>query len=93
MSYYDFDEHFWSPKTAYIQSKSADSSRKSSYKKLINIVLIILMSVCTGLLITILFRISNSNLDGNFINRNNIDGNCLMFKGNSRFQIYCSKLD
>jgi len=93
MSYYDFDEHFWSPKTVCIQSKSGDSSRKPSYKNLINIVPIILMPVCTGLLITILFRVSNSHLDKNFINRNNFDVNCLMLKNNSGFQIHCSKLD
>ncbi len=91
MSYYDFEDHFWSPKTVCIQSKAIDKHKRHHYRKLRNAVLIIFTAMSMGLLIKILFDISNNHLDNNPINSNNLSSNCLMLKSNSELQIYCSE--
>jgi hypothetical protein len=86
MSYYDFDDHFWTPQTVV-------STKKSLYENLIHFVPITFLAICIGLLITILFKINKSDTDGNFLNANNLGSNCLMLKSNSEFKVYCSKPD
>jgi hypothetical protein len=90
MSYYDFDDHFWSAEKVCIQLKPLDSNNKSTGIKLTNILLIIFVTVLSGLLIKILVSISSSNLNKNIINPDNFGSNCLMLKRDDKMQIYCN---
>ncbi len=89
MSYYDFDNHFWLPKTVCMQSKSIENPQRYAHHTVIKVSFMISITISICLLFKILSNITYNNL----ININSVDHNCLLLKGSSEFQIYCSKTD
>jgi len=92
MSYYDFDDHFWSPKVVCIQSKPVGSKDNSLGIKLTNILFIIFVTVWAGLLIKVLIGVSNNQLNQSGLHIDTFSSNCLMLKSNPVRQIYCAPL-
>lgn len=92
MSYYDFDDHFWSPKVVCIQSKSVDSEKNAIRIKLTNILFIIFVTVWAGLLIKVLLSVSISQNNQIRLNTDSFSSNCLMFNSNSIRKIYCPQV-
>ncbi|MCC5638450.1 hypothetical protein LC593_21950 [Nostoc sp. CHAB 5844] len=92
MSYYDFDDHFWSPKLVCIQSKSVDTESSSLGIKITNILFIIFVTFSAGLLIKLFMTFSNIQLNQSKLNTATFSNNCLMLKTDSIKQIYCSPL-
>ncbi|MBD2251454.1 hypothetical protein [Nostoc parmelioides] len=88
MSYYNFNDHFWSSKTVCpqkpIQTNDADSKAKtSSY-------IICIASTLISLLFAAFFMGNHKNQTGDIRNINN--SNCLMLTRNQEMQLYCSNL-
>ncbi|AUS99789.1 hypothetical protein CLI64_04940 [Nostoc sp. CENA543] len=89
MSYYDFDNHFWLPKNVCMQSKSIDNCPRYAHHTIIKASLMIFITVS----ICLLFKTLSNSTYNNLININSVDNNCLLLKGSSKLQIYCSKTD
>lgn len=92
MSYYDFDDHFWSPKQVCAQSNPVDSEYNYIGKKLINILLVIFITMGTALLMKMLIEPNNNKLNQSILKTDSFMSNCLMLKSNSVNKIGCSKL-
>lgn len=90
MSYYDFDEHFWSPKTVCAQAKLTTSPNKTTNRNLLTVLSIAFMAISLGLGFKLLGVINNNNLADSSVT-NSSSSNCLFFKGNAKTQVYCSQ--
>ncbi|MBU7586844.1 MAG: hypothetical protein KAF91_29005 [Nostoc sp. TH1S01] len=91
MSYYDFDDHFWSAKQVCNQSNPSDYRSNSIYINLKNILFIVFVTVWAGLLIKMLIGVSTNQLNEQEVNTDTFTSNCLMFRRDAMRQIYCSK--
>jgi hypothetical protein len=91
MSYYDFDEHFWSPKTVCAQSKQKTTNKKIKNQTVLIIFSIISIATTLGLSLRILGAINNNNTEGLLTRGNNSSSNCLFLQGSEKMQVYCSQ--
>ncbi|AFY51226.1 hypothetical protein Nos7524_5514 [Nostoc sp. PCC 7524] len=88
MSYYDFNNHFWSAET--VCACSSRPKQKSDHKSKIGWSLyIICIAISIPLLIDILVGQTNQNSVQN-VRRNNVIGNCLMLESSMKVQMYCN---
>ncbi len=88
MSYYDFDDHFWSPQT--VCSQSAPITNKKITRKSILVGLLGIM--CVGvwmLLLSQLFVFATTRDAINRVSTDNPSSNCFLLKREG-FQIDCS---
>jgi hypothetical protein len=89
MSYYNFNDHFWSPKTVCPQKAVAKSKETATPKHKINVTLaVVFIAVCTPLLFGIYSRLATKNPQNTYVNVDN--GNCLILSRNQGMQLYCS---
>jgi hypothetical protein len=93
MSYYDFDEHFWSAKSVCAQSKLPTSQPKTTNKTVLKILSVLCIAISSGLLLNVFGLIGNNHPDASFIQTNNSSSNCLFLQGNAKMQVYCSQLE
>lgn len=91
MSYYDFDEHFWSAKTVCAPSKLPTSQQKTTNKTVLVISSVFCIAISSGLLLKVFRAIENNNPDASFTQINNSSSNCLFLQGNAKRQVYCSQ--
>ncbi|MBF2063647.1 MAG: hypothetical protein IGS39_04335 [Calothrix sp. C42_A2020_038] len=91
MSYYNFNDHFWSPKTVCSQSVPSKLNKKSTRKSILfGILTIVCLIAWTPLLLKILFPTTNENQRAVFRDNSNLSDNCVLLKTRERFQIYCN---
>lgn len=88
MSYYNFNDHFWSPKIVCGQTTVQTPDQKAVFKKIILFCSIICIAISTPLLFNILSKISDINQDNKLTNI--YQSNCFMLPNNQGRQIYCS---
>lgn len=86
MSYYDFNEHFWSPKTIRTKSLPPKPYQKPISKILISTLSLICIAIWINLLFEVIMKKENQKLHGIFMYNNN----CFMFKSDKKLQINCS---
>ncbi|MBD2446242.1 hypothetical protein H6G76_03525 [Nostoc sp. FACHB-152] len=91
MSYYDFDEHFWSPKTVCIQCNQHSSQKKTPDRLILTIASILSIAIISGLTVKILTARENSNSNEGLAKNNDSISNCLLLKGDAKMQFYCSQ--
>ncbi len=89
MSYYNFNDHFWSPKTVCGQKSGVNSEETNHQRSKIKIYLsLVCIAICTPILLTISSGIVNQKPKNAFVNVNN--NNCLILTRNQGMQLYCS---
>lgn len=90
MSYYDFNDHFWSPKTVCIQSSLPNSNKKNTRRsKLIKSLYMVNFAISILLLFDILVIITNQNQDKTAIDTTVNHGQCFTSRSDNGLQIYC----
>jgi hypothetical protein len=71
MSYYDFDNHFWSPKTVCCQSTSPKSGKKRvRFRKLISLLTLTCVAVWTPLVFKLLVPVLQEHQEKIALNAN-----------------------
>lgn len=89
MSYYNFNDHFWSPKTVCVQKSVVNSQESNTNSNKLKIFFSILfIAICTPLLFGISSRMAEQKLKNASMNVN--DSNCLIVTRNQGMQLYCS---
>lgn len=87
MSYYNFNDHFWSPKTVCVQKSVINLQETPKNRSKTKIFLYTLcIVICTPLLFSVYSSIANKNSKNALIN----DSNCLILTRNQAMQLYCS---
>jgi spore coat polysaccharide biosynthesis protein SpsF (cytidylyltransferase family) len=91
MSYYNFNDHFWPRQTVCSQSLTAKPLKKNTRKSIIKEILpIVCFAVWTTLLVQVLVLAATKSQEKKSLETSNSNGDCLMFRGSDRVQIYCS---
>lgn len=89
MSYYNFNDHFWSPKTVCVEKSVVNSKESDNNSTKLKIFFSILfIAICTPLLLVISSGIANQKVKNASINVN--DSSCLILTRNQGMQLYCS---
>ncbi len=89
MSYYNFNDHFWSPKTVCGQKSVVNSEETNSKKSKIKIFFsLVCIAICTPILLNFSSKIANKTPRNTYVNVN--DSNCLILTRNQGTQLYCS---
>ncbi|MBW4563421.1 MAG: hypothetical protein KME32_20200 [Mojavia pulchra JT2-VF2] len=90
MSYYNFNDHFWSPKKVCSQSTPLKSNRNPVPQKiLLGIVSLVCIAIWTPLILQYLVPGRNNNQTDISLDTNTLGNKCIVF-GQERFQIHCS---
>ncbi|MBF1990885.1 hypothetical protein [Fischerella thermalis] len=88
MSYYDFDNHFWSPQQVCCQSKVSNFKRKINKKFTTKIVLFgIFVLASTAISATVLIK--NKAANNNYTYGNSSETACIVLRRET-FRMYCS---
>ncbi|MUG97954.1 hypothetical protein F7734_38865 [Scytonema sp. UIC 10036] len=73
MSYYDFNNHFWSPQMVCCQSRLAKPRQKNAKsRKLVGMLSLMCVAVWTPLLVQILVPTNNQNQENISLNNNEV---------------------
>lgn len=89
MSYYNFNDHFWSPNTVCGQKSIVNAEETNSKRIKIKIFFsVVCIAICTPILLTIYGNIADKKPKNAFMNVN--DSNCLILTRNQGMQLYCS---
>ena len=89
MSYYNFNDHFWPPKTVCVEKSVVDSKESNTNSTKSKIFFSILfIAICTPLLLGISSTIANQKLKNASIDVN--DSSCLILTRNQGMQLYCA---
>ncbi|BAY37914.1 hypothetical protein NIES2111_22550 [Nostoc sp. NIES-2111] len=89
MSYYNFNDHFWSPKTVCPQKSLVKPKETTNQIKKIKILsYMVCIAICTPLLFGIYSRLTSKNPKNTLVNFDN--SNCLILTRNQGMQLYCS---
>ncbi len=91
MSYYNFNDHFWSPQQVCVQSAKLNPEDNFRQVSFTSILFIIFISIWSGILIKIFIEISNKQFNMGKLNTGSSLNNCLMLKSENSNQIYCAK--
>ncbi|BAY71952.1 hypothetical protein NIES23_47760 [Trichormus variabilis NIES-23] len=86
MSYYNFNEHFWSSKTVCLQKPSQVNTSESKART--SPYILCIASISITLIFAAFFTGNNRNQTGDIMNINH--SNCLMLTRNQQMQLYCS---
>ncbi len=81
MSYYDFDNHFWSPRTVCSQTTLEKPNRKITRSSLL---IGTLSLVCIVILTSVLFRKAIENEKINSLNTNGVNSSGLLFSHDAK---------
>ncbi|BCL39502.1 hypothetical protein NSMS1_59490 [Nostoc sp. MS1] len=89
MSYYNFNDHFWSPKTVCPQKSLVKSKETAKQIRKIKILLyVVCIAICTPLLFGMYSRLTSKTSKNPLVNVDN--SNCLILTRNQGMQLYCS---
>ncbi|OUL20262.1 hypothetical protein [Nostoc sp. 106C] len=89
MSYYNFNDHFWSPKKVCSQATQAKSKENIASRRIILAMLsLAFITIGTPLLLPKLVTARNENQSAVSLNKNL--GNRCILVGGKRLQIHCS---
>jgi len=84
VSYYDFDDHFWSPQTVCSQSASPKSNKSNTKNAhsgiLIGVLSLACIAVWTPLLLQMLVPTTQETQEGSSLDTDNIGGDCLLLR-------------
>jgi hypothetical protein len=88
MSYYEFNNHFWSSEA--VCACSTRPKQKAAHKNKIGLVLyVIYLAVSIVFLLDILVSQENQTTGQSF-RKSNVIGNCLMLESTRKIQVYCN---
>ncbi|MBW4457697.1 MAG: hypothetical protein KME55_36485 [Nostoc indistinguendum CM1-VF10] len=88
MSYYDFNEHFWLPKTIPTKLLLPKPYQKPNHQMMVSTLSLICIAIWISLLFEVFIKEENQNLDKISMNASN----CFMFKSDKKLQIHCFNL-
>lgn len=89
MSYYNFNDHFWLPKTVCRQSASSESNQKNVRRNRSSKILTIACVAVWSLLLLEILVLSAKNQKKTSLNTNSLSDNCLVAGTRDRLRIYC----
>ncbi|ARV58921.1 hypothetical protein BZZ01_09995 [Nostocales cyanobacterium HT-58-2] len=90
MSYYNFNDHFWSPKTVCSQAAQPKSNEKNARRsQLTGILTLVCLAVWTPLLLQVIVPTKNNNQQTISLDTINSSGEHFVFK-RERFLFYLS---